>query len=72
MIESGRFQVRGTSGRTYTVVEYTKMVTWKPLDGPVEKHKGAKELFLDDGRDVTPVSGGRFKIVLTDELLDRI
>ncbi|APO74293.1 hypothetical protein AM571_CH01458 [Rhizobium etli 8C-3] len=70
--ETDRIQARGESGRIYTVIERTKIISMRMLDGSVSQAKGTKQLSTADGQHVNWIDENTFQIVLTDEILHRI
>jgi len=72
MREIERFETRGTSGRTYTVIRWAKQIPFKPVSGGTEMLDGGNVLQLVDGSHVNELQRGKkYQIFDTDEELER-
>lgn len=70
--EIRRLQARGTSGVTYTVVEYQNFTRFTPISGAPQDVPGSKALLLSDGRHVNFIDSETFKIVATGEVIKAV
>ena len=71
-VEIGRIKACGQNGAAYTIVEYEKVTTLRPISGASQQVKGSKYLRLTDGRHVNFVDDETFKIVATNEIIRKI
>lgn len=74
MEEVERITCADEHGARYTVIVRQRIRHHRPLDGPVQKVKGALDLILADGRDVNALDDelNTFQILDTGEILTRI
>lgn len=69
---TGSFKCTDDDGKIYTVIEHTKIVTFKPNSGVAEKTKGTKSLYLSNGHSVNYIDGEKFQVVETDAIIRKI
>ena len=70
-VETGRFQARGESGQTFTVIESTTIVQTQFLDGSQDVVHGSKAYRLAGAGPVNRISENEFEIAATGEVLTR-
>ncbi|MBB4863334.1 hypothetical protein HNP46_002181 [Pseudomonas nitritireducens] len=71
-VETGRFQARGESGQTFTVIESTTIVQTQFMDGSQDVVHGSKGYRVVGGGPLNRISENEFEIAATGEVLTRI
>lgn len=71
-VETGRFQARGESGQTFTVIESTTIVQTQFMDGSQDIVHGSKGYRVAGEGPLNRISENEFEIAATGEVLTRI
>jgi hypothetical protein len=70
--EATRYLTENEDGVQFTVVEWVKIITARPLSGPTSTAKGARRWTLLNGSAVNYVDENTFQVVETDEILRKV
>lgn len=69
--ETDRFECTGASGRNYTVLERTMVITQRSISR-AQTVNGTRDYITADGQDVNMIDDDTFQIVSTDEILRKV
>lgn len=69
--ETARFQCKDDQGNSFTVIERTKIVEFKPLSGAAQKAKGTVDYVTSTGLDVNQIDDDTYEIVQSDLIIRR-
>jgi hypothetical protein len=60
------------NGDRIGICEFVNMREFRPLDGPVQHAKGARDFETEDGDPVNYVDDNTFQLVMTDEIVRKV